>query len=391
MRSKEIISVIVPVYNVAEYLPNCLDSVIHQTYRNLEIILVDDGSTDTSGEICEKYASIDGRIRVIHQKNLGAAAARNTGISNASGNYIAFIDADDWLEINTFAAMLCEMGDADVITGGYWKEYVHSKEKIAEIMPVGTYSTEAALRKFYKNMMYSDNEAFNDTLASIWNKLFRTELVKKFYKKLDLSIRYHEDTAFVYTYFLQCKSIVVSDGAYYHYRIRNNSAVNSVYRLFLRDVNYLYLYLDNLFSNHTAANLLQLQLQKWFVELSFYGINEKMGFHEKFKIPIYHVPYQSKLIGKKIVLYGAGKVGKAYWRSLSAAEIKPVLWVDMSYKGLQQLGFPVEAPDRLYNCMFDYILIAVKEEEMARSIKANLEAHGVSSERILWKRPTTLF
>lgn len=385
------ISIIVPVYNVAEYLPTCLDSLVDQTYYDLEIILIDDGSTDGSEKICNEYAAVDPRIKVIHQKNMGVAAARNVGISNATGVYIAFVDSDDWIDIDTFEIMLHDLGNADVITAGYWKSYGHSENKITEVMCPGYYDTKKHSQKFYANMLYSSDGIFDDTLASIWNKLFRLEVAKKFYKGLDLSLHYQEDTTFVYSYFLQCKSIAVSNKSHYHYRVRENSAVNSTYRWFLKNVNSVYLYLDTLFSKHIAADVLQPQLQKWIIQLSLYGINEKMGFCEELKLPIYAVPYQEKICGKKVVLYGAGEIGRAYWRSLLAFQIKPVLWIDNAYTTLQQRNLPISAPTHIYDCDFDYILIAVKEKEMAQAIRHYLEELGVAPEKILWKKPLTIF
>ena len=98
--NEELISIIVPVYNVEEYLKECIDSIINQTYKRIEIILVDDGSTDKSGKICDDYAKIDKRIKVVHKENGGLSDARNVGISVSSGKYIAFVDSDDWVEKN---------------------------------------------------------------------------------------------------------------------------------------------------------------------------------------------------------------------------------------------------------------------------------------------------
>ena len=104
------VSVIVPVYNIEPYLRKCLDSVLGQTYRNLEILVIDDGSTDASGTICDEYKSSDSRIRVLHQINKGLSEARNSGIDIATGDYILFVDGDDWIESNTVECLLqtCE-------------------------------------------------------------------------------------------------------------------------------------------------------------------------------------------------------------------------------------------------------------------------------------------
>ena len=98
----DLISIIIPVYNVAVYLPRCLDSILAQTYKNLEIILVDDGSKDNSGKVCDEYALKDSRIKVIHQKNQGVSVARNAGLRIAKGDYIGFVDSDDYIETNMY-------------------------------------------------------------------------------------------------------------------------------------------------------------------------------------------------------------------------------------------------------------------------------------------------
>ena len=123
------ISVIIPVYNVEKYISQCLDSVCNQTNRDLEIILVDDGSTDASGKICDEYACHDKRIHVIHQKNSGAAAAKNAGLRVASGEYLSFVDSDDFLELNAYYYMIqiMQTQNADVVQCSYrdvFKNYV---------------------------------------------------------------------------------------------------------------------------------------------------------------------------------------------------------------------------------------------------------------------------
>ena len=107
------ISVIIPVYKVEQYLPECLDSIINQTYKNLEIICIDDGSPDNSGKILDEYASKDNRIRVIHKENGGISSARNAGLDIATGDWISFVDSDDWLDINTYEKLLSSADEAN--------------------------------------------------------------------------------------------------------------------------------------------------------------------------------------------------------------------------------------------------------------------------------------
>lgn len=128
------VSVIVPVYNVEKYLRRCLDSIINQTYRNLEIILVDDGSPDNSGAICDEYAEKDSRIRVIHRINGGLSAARNSGLDVADGEYVAFVDSDDWL-VDTFIEKLCEKAEQDALVVSnllFWESDAKNQAAMAQ-------------------------------------------------------------------------------------------------------------------------------------------------------------------------------------------------------------------------------------------------------------------
>ncbi len=118
-----VISVVVPIYNVDEYLPQCIDSIINQSYRELEIILVDDGSTDSGGSLCDRYARMDSRIKVIHKENGGLVSARKAGINSAVGEYISFVDGDDWIEPDTYRILIDAGQGADIITFACYEEY----------------------------------------------------------------------------------------------------------------------------------------------------------------------------------------------------------------------------------------------------------------------------
>ena len=124
------ISIIVPVYNVESYLRKCLDSILAQTYRDLEILVVDDGSTDGSGAICDEYAGKDDRIKVFHTENKGLSCARNLGLDSANGDWIGFVDSDDWIELDMYEVLLrkAEKTGADVVECGVYEE--HSDETI---------------------------------------------------------------------------------------------------------------------------------------------------------------------------------------------------------------------------------------------------------------------
>lgn len=219
-----LISVIVPVYNIRQYLEKCIESIIDQTYRNLEIILVDDGSTDNSGEICDFYSNKDSRINVLHQENKGLSAARNAGMKVARGDWLAFVDGDDWIESNMFEKML-DIGkeyDADLVLSRFKfatakiefeKENDHDAISIFE----GSELIEEYIQK-KKNCMIS---------PSVWDRLYKKEILDGL---LFPEGRVHEDICFTVDVFCRCKRAVYIDHPFYNYRVdRGESISNSGY------------------------------------------------------------------------------------------------------------------------------------------------------------------
>lgn len=214
----KIISVVIPVYNVEKYLRECLDSVVNQTYKNLQIILVDDGSTDSSGKICDEYADKDSRITVIHQENAGAGAAKNTGLELISGEYLSLIDSDDYIEKNMYEVMLnyLEEKNVDVVQCCFDEFYVNKKIKKNFCF----YPEKSRVFSSYKYLyeMLSDWK-----YAVFWNKLFKTSLLK--------DIRFPEgrkidDEFFTYKLICNAKKIANINDCFYHYRMRSNSVMN---------------------------------------------------------------------------------------------------------------------------------------------------------------------
>ena len=183
------ISVIIPVYNTQEYLARCLDSVLSQTYENLEIILVDDGSSDSSGIICDRFAETDARIRVIHQQNGGVGKARNAGLDIADGDYIAFVDADDWLEPEMLEKLLknARSADAAVTICGAWFHTPNGNKQNRVFGNDGEMvDAKTALINYFARNFYG---------RALWNKLFRAALLKGI--RFDTDIHYYEDSLFL--------------------------------------------------------------------------------------------------------------------------------------------------------------------------------------------------
>ena len=193
LNENPLISVIVPVYKVEQYLHRCIDSILAQTYKNLEIILVDDGSPDRSGEICDEYAAKDNRIRVIHKENGGVSSARNIGLDVCTGEYIAFVDSDDYILPDMYKEMLCELLEHQVeICVCHWQyEYTDGRNPVTHEMIDPTIfdvkTTRELARYFYREPI--------EILTSVvvWNKLYRKDIIGE----LRFSGNMMEDEAFL--------------------------------------------------------------------------------------------------------------------------------------------------------------------------------------------------
>ncbi len=215
------ISVIVPVYRVEKFLRQCLDSALNQTYRDLEIIVVDDGSPDQSPQICDEYAERDPRVVVIHQQNGGLSAARNSGLKIAKGEFVGFVDSDDWIAPDMYETMLNELqaSDADMAVCGY--DYCHENGLVDEKKKFRIQETEILSQKEF---MRKTSDIPPSIRHTVFNKLFRRDLLDgiRFYEDL----RYNEDVQFLTEYMLKIRSAAFVRRPLYFNRIREGSATH---------------------------------------------------------------------------------------------------------------------------------------------------------------------
>lgn len=205
------ISVIIPVYNVEQYLVQCLESIINQTYTDFEVILVDDGSIDTSPEICDTYVKTDSRVKVIHQKNTGVSAARNIGISVASGEWIAFIDSDDFVDSDYLASFGVDIYNADIYIQGLEYFNHRTNEFFKQIQLKSAYITS-------ENLVNATEENKLLEIGFPVGKLFRKQTILENNLKFDTQVSFHEDHIFVLDYLKFIQTVVLSDSIAYKYR-----------------------------------------------------------------------------------------------------------------------------------------------------------------------------
>lgn len=220
------ISVIVPVYNTEPYLCRCLDSIVNQTYKELEIILVDDGSSDKCGTICDEYAAKDNRVIVIHQENAGLSAARNTGLDAATGEYIGWVDSDDWIEPDMFQN-LCQgilKNNADIAVCGYYSHYANGKTKTRLLKE----DIDGSAQKVLHSILDGSN-----IHCCTWNKLFRASLFSNLRFPIGMA---YEDVFLIPIVISKAKRIACLCDAKYHYEpmpgsiTRSKKLINEIQR-----------------------------------------------------------------------------------------------------------------------------------------------------------------
>lgn len=213
---KEKISIIIPIYNAEKYIKRCIDSVINQTYKNLQIILVDDGSKDNSAIICDEYAKQDERITVIHKINEGVSKARNTGINEISGDYVLFVDADDWLEDTMCEKLIAKAkeNDSDIVVCEY-NNYYENDDKLEHV------KLKDFRDKGFNSIITDDSNKYG---GFPWNKLIKKEiLLHKFNEK----VHYYENLLFFLENTSEHTKYAVVHECLYNYCINDNSAVHS--------------------------------------------------------------------------------------------------------------------------------------------------------------------
>lgn len=251
------ISIIIPVYNVFQYLNECIQSVVNQSYKDFECILIDDGSSDSSEMICDQWAQKDSRIKVIHQSNQGVSKARNRGIVEAQGEYITFIDSDDWIDPNYLNKLFqpIEKYNLDLVVCGLQQHYIDGISK--------NYSYKTGIIKIEKqftNEFTDINKQF--LLFGPVIKLYRKSIIQKHNIHFPPEYTYGEDLLFNYSYLEYVKAIYIVDQCLYHYRIIGSGTLSSIKRINQFEIDYVqwkvlrdFFYRKNLWNHYSISYL----------------------------------------------------------------------------------------------------------------------------------------
>lgn len=378
-----LISIIVPVYNVEQYLAQCIESILKQTYKYLQIILVDDGSTDGSGSICDKYKEIDERIIVIHQQNKGLVGARKAGLYMATGQYIGFVDGDDYINKEMYQSLLdyAITENADVVHSAYFidkwgveREYIKYNKTIIESINEH--------EKFINSIFLSET----GVAPSIWSKIFKCDLIKECYKDVDNLSSYGEDLICLISVCMKQCRIALIDKAFYHYRVRNESLShkknnNSTERDFILCDNIKRVLIKNGVFDKYKKNFWSFAKNQFIASIENDSDNE-------FLIQKYAFPEPEVLQNKKIVIFGAGRVGKDYYSQMSRYNrCDVVAWVDSYPKKNKYEYIDVMSIDSIHKIEFDILIVALLNKEDACDVIEELKQHGVDTKKIIWKKP----
>lgn len=377
-------------------MPACIESLCNQTLSDLEIILVDDGSTDRSGSICDEYAEKDSRIVVIHKDNGGHTSARNEGLKAARGEYIGFVDSDDWVEPTMYEAMLsvCEQEDADIAVSSYDCGPKGKLVKNRHPIPAGVYKQEdLSKQRLLKNLLCKEDYSSGGITPNLWSKLFKKELLCRHQFQVDPRITYGEDAACVYPCLLDADRIAVIDQVCYHYRIREDSICNSADPRYFERITYLYQQLKTSFLNHQMVEILMEQLDRYMLGLVLDGINKMLGLGLGKVVPTSILPYDlPQRVGlKTIVLYGAGEIGQRYYRWYEKTQtVKITAWVDRDWEKYRAQGLAVQPLSALDEREYDGVLIAVSSPVLADKIMCDLNTRGIPEGKLFYEAPKNL-
>lgn len=387
----DMLSVIVPVYNSIKYIKKCLLSISMQTYNNLEIIVIDDGSTDGSVELCKEFAAKDTRIHIFEQEHAGVTLARKKGICKANGEYVTFVDSDDWIEADYFENMMQKSDSADVVIALRIVWEGEKKKKcftLSKSVEEGMYEEKQREHIWRKMLPVIDS---NDSIAwRLWDKIFKTELLKQGLDNIPNDIYWGEDFCICVQAMLQSSGIKIVDASGYHYHVNDSSITNVSYNNLLMNWQHVYQCVHSLIiskvQNENSAELLE-RLDIFMVLMFRQECFKFFGSLHKTTELFYYYPYYGRLINSRIVLYGAGNVGQSYYRQIMQdGESIIVAWIDKDFHKYRAEGFDVCAVDSLSELYYDYVIIALYNEDSAMAVKKSLIKSGIPENIILWNK-----
>lgn len=382
------VSVVIPVYNCDKTIKDCIKSLLNQTYSNMEIIIVDDGSTDMSWNICNEIVNntSDMKIVLVRNEHKGVVVARNIGISAATGEYITFVDADDYIEKDCIEKMVAGMQNVDFCMTGIELEYydefdkhIEKREIIKELPQPNLYEDdsffELIVNAFRLDKIY---------MVNVWGKLFKTSKMQLVASQISDQVMFGEDCLIVYLYALQSRSMRMLNNTGYKYRYCEKTNDKKYNINLFSNITQLIMNLNNVAISDEKLVLLHEKVSK---EIISHYLNIAIAQNVRgLDIEVYYYPYWGRLNDCKVVLYGAGNVGCSYYKSmLIDKKIDLIAWIDKNAEKIKKSDYlPVRGLDYIKDLKFDYIIVAVFDESKYLGIKNELVNLGIEKKKILW-------
>ena len=377
-----LVSIIVPIYMIDRYLGICVESLLNQTYQNLEIILVDDGSKDRCPEICDLYASKDPRLKVVHKENGGLVSARKAGLEVSTGGLITYVDGDDWVGpdyIEKQVAAYLET-DADMVCAAQTRVIFDRAVELCNSIPTGVYEGDA-LFELQKEMLSRGTFYRPGITTYVWNKLFRREILYDVQMQVDNAISIGEDGAVTYPALLLCRKVVVTDNTGYHYRQREDSMLkqSKPFSAEAGKLRSLYEYLMNWKDRTEAAGELGLfeQITDYLLSICIIRSGGRLPEDD-------YSTFDKAYYGKKVVIYSAGTFGQQLVaRFKETGHCRVTGWIDDDYWEYRRCCMDVDPVEQIREMDFDYVLVASVNEAFGERTVERLTSLGISRRRIL--------
>lgn len=390
-----LVSVIIPAYNADKFIDTCINSIMCQSYTEIEIIIINDGSDDKTSEILNEYASVDDRIIIYNQSNHGLVYSRKKGLEFAKGEYCIFVDADDYLDRFAVESMVLDISksDCDLIHYNFFNDennIITPQRGIQkeEIFYLNLINERIDILKKYLFSHMTENYI----TPSIWSKIYKTELIREWYESIPDSQQLGEDFLFLIQIIMKSKKIKLSRQRYYYYRILNSSMTHKKEVKKIAELSCLYKSICDLFSNYGILEELQSDIDGVYWDKILQYIKKEEC--DELRMITYQYPFIDELQGKKIILYGAGTVGKDYYMSLAANnDINVVGWIDKNKMGTQYMGYSICGIELLQTLphTYDYILLAIDDEKIAKGIKEELVKNNIERCVIKWEKPRSAY
>lgn len=394
--SDELVSIVVAVYNNREDLDRCIQSILKQTYSNLEVILVSDHPTDGSEEICKQYAALDSRIKlIIHEQNQGTKRGWQDGVQAATGKYVGFVDADDFIDEDFYQNLMACKADFDLVcTKSWWREEEGKETRKAyDILESGAYVTQEDMDFIVDHLIGMASVGGKEHIQpGLYGhpgpKLYKTAIMRGVLETIQEAIQTSIDVAMVALYVLRCKSVFIADICGYHLQIRSNSNTHAatIDKVAL-NAREFYHALAPHFMAHPRHDVLMFRLQQKVANL-LNRAPTRMKYPPELQNKTLVFPFINQLDNKRIALCGAGRVGQNYWLQIQKFHMCQVgVWVDRKWEYYRREGRDVSAMEQLLHTEYDYVVIAVFHEELADEIRKDLLNMGIEAGKILWKAP----